>query len=533
MTIIHRARSQDGLTMIIALCVMLVTSLLLTGAFMAVNGDINVSHEDTIQKQAYYAALAGVQEYEAQLQANPNYWETCASPANIIPEKSNERYEIKLLVASSAGALKECSTTKPFESMIEKTGPQANTFRIESTGCAGLSELKNCNEGQSRANMATRKIVATFQVTGFLNFVYFTNREDEDPGLYNPPKAWKCQEPHGVRSEECQKITFVSGDAVKGPMHSNDAANVCGSPTFGRAAHNPLDAVEINGGTYPGGGCEGATYNTASKKFTKGLELIPPKGDTSLGIYVEKEDQFTGVTHLVLEGGKNQITVTNAGFNAGKPTPIPWPTNGLVWIKSTGEEEEAEACTYKYNPLNSDNAKEVTEETNCGNVYVSGTYSNSLTIGAANDLIINGSICPTTVNCKEVQVPTGTATLGLIASNYVRIYHPLTTPTCEGGSKNKEPGSLVNPLIYAAILSTDHSFVVDNYNCGNKLEELHVFGAIAQDYRGIVGTGGGGGTGYLKDYNYDDRLAVDEPPYFLSPLNAGWKIARVTAPTGG
>jgi hypothetical protein len=46
-----------------------------------------------------------------------------------------------------------------------------------------------------------------------------------------------------------------------------------------------------------------------------------------------------------------------------------------------------------------------------------------------------------------------------------------------------------------------------------------------------VGTSGG--TGYLKDYKYDERLAVDEPPYFLSPLNAGWKVARETSPSGG
>jgi hypothetical protein len=93
-------------------------------------------------------------------------------------------------------------------------------------------------------------------------------------------------------------------------------------------------------------------------------------------------------------------------------------------------------------------------------------------------------------------------------------------------------GSLENPWIYAGILSTTNSFVVDNFNCGEKqLGDLHVYGAIAQNYRGIVGTVGA--TGYIKDYKYDSRLAVDEPPYFLSPLNAGWKVARETSPTGG
>ena len=67
-----------------------------------------------------------------------------------------------------------------------------------------------------------------------------------------------------------------------------------------------------------------------------------------------------------------------------------------------------------------------------------------------------------------------------------------------------------NVWIYAAILSTKHSFLVDNYGCGESLEKLNVYGAIAQKFRGIVGTTGG--TGYIKNYNYDERLAVDEPP---------------------
>ena len=88
-----------------------------------------------------------------------------------------------------------------------------------------------------------------------------------------------------------------------------------------------------------------------------------------------------------------------------------------------------------------------------------------------------------------------------------------------------------NPYIYAAILSTSHSFLVDNWKCGEELGKLHVYGAIAQDYRGPVGVVGG--SGYLKDYKYDGRLATDEPPYFLAPLKAGWKVIRETAPTAG
>ena len=58
--------------------------------------------------------------------------------------------------------------------------------------------------------------------------------------------------------------------------------------------------------------------------------------------------------------------------------------------------------------------------------------------------------------------------------------------------------------------------------------ELNVEGAIAQKFRGPVGTGGGSGinSGYLKNYVYNDRLRYREPPYFLDPVQAQWRIAR-------
>jgi hypothetical protein len=131
------------------------------------------------------------------------------------------------------------------------------------------------------------------------------------------------------------------------------------------------------------------------------------------------------------------------------------------------------------------------------------------------------------VSGKLGSTPTGTAVLGLIATEYVRVYHPCS------GSNGK--GSLTSPWIYAAILATAHSWIVDNPRCGTPLGELNVYGAIGQNYRGVVGTGTATSvsTGYLKNYEYDDRLATDEPPYFLAPLKAGWKIVRETAPAPG
>ncbi|MEA2127102.1 MAG: hypothetical protein QOI80_3884, partial [Solirubrobacteraceae bacterium] len=59
---------------------------------------------------------------------------------------------------------------------------------------------------------------------------------------------------------------------------------------------------------------------------------------------------------------------------------------------------------------------------------------------------------------------------------------------------------------------------------------LQVHGAIAQRFRGTVGTGSGGSisTGYVKDYWYDNRLKYRSPPYFLDPVNSAWTLGRET-----
>jgi hypothetical protein len=63
-----------------------------------------------------------------------------------------------------------------------------------------------------------------------------------------------------------------------------------------------------------------------------------------------------------------------------------------------------------------------------------------------------------------------------------------------------------------------------------------VTGAIAQRYRGAVGQNQSSclptcttyTTGYIKDYNYDNRLRYRNPPFFIDPTNAAWHVLRAT-----
>ncbi|HTA40566.1 MAG TPA: hypothetical protein VK760_15895, partial [Candidatus Acidoferrales bacterium] len=401
------------------------------------------------------------------------------------------------------------------------------------------------------------------------------------------------------------------------------------------------------------------------KYTTEAESLLPPETDAEL--LESASYKFSGRTVIVLKSGSpNTMTVTNKGTTTTKE----FPQNGVVYV-----ENSSEGCSVtKYSPFDSDTV----HDTGCGDVYVSGTYTESLTIASADDVIVDGNI---TTSHESSGEPTGGAELGLIAENFVRVYHPVaetyevehytpktmtatgteclnevtekgtltsgkktitglsttsgftttgttkvsgtgipsgssvtkivttnasieissnatknetvtitfkvpasgysyysginkcaetaksgytfreselidtkacntfekTTETYASNSQceytntskgcdapnenasedtNNKWGSLENPTIDAAILSTKHSWIVDNYKCGEKLGELNVWGSIAQFWRGPVGTGGGSGTGYIKNYNYDQRLFTKEPPNFLSPVSTSWKLSR-------
>jgi hypothetical protein len=355
-----------------------------------------------------------------------------------------------------------------------------------------------------------------------------------DPTLYS--HTAKCEEYYegGKRSKECKTLIFAKNDSVYGPMHTDDAANVtCSNEViFGREKQSPPDVVEIDGGTWPSCGGSEPTYNTATKSYTKGPTLEAPESDSSLSFYVEHEPQqneLMGRTELILNGTTNEITVKDYNEEPAKSEKLvaaekklKWPANGLLYIHG-----RSFSCTYEFSDdssYKSDNTEEWEKEKGCANVYVQGTYSKSLTIGSENEVIVNGNVYPTSVAGSLGSAPSGTTTLGLIATRFVRVYHPCT-------NSGNQPGFMESPWIYAAILSTAHSFIVDNYQCGEQMENLNVYGAIGQKFRGPVGTVNN--SGYIKNYKYDGRLATDEPPYFLAPLKAGWRVARETAAAPG
>jgi hypothetical protein len=132
-----------------------------------------------------------------------------------------------------------------------------------------------------------------------------------------------------------------------------------------------------------------------------------------------------------------------------------------------------------------------------------------VTLASATDIVITGNVMRATTNDAAV--------LGMIADKFVRVRHYYQSSGCGEGTGTKV--SQIN----GAILALQHSFTVDQYDCGSNLGNLTVNGVLAQAYRGAVGQGS---SGYIKDYNYDNRFKGSTPPHFLTPTLSTWKISR-------
>jgi hypothetical protein len=508
-----RAGAEDGFTMATAMVALLVVSLAMAATVTAVNGDIKLTNNDLDHKRAYEAAKAGLADYAFHLNNDNAYWAKCTnvptpnavndvgSTANRrnVPGNTGASYALELIPATGKSV---CSTSDPVGSMIEQSGGISNgTFRIRSTGYSGDTK---------------QSIIASFKRASFLDYVYFTQYETSDPATYGSSSAIsqaysQCvkfyRDGRGSSSLPCTEIVFVSGEQINGPLHTNDELNICGSPTFGRTAADLIEVSSPPDG-YRSAGCGSTNPNFKGTFLTNAPVLTPPSTNDSLK-NVQGAAVYTGQTKIQLSG--SNMTVTT---NSGSTSTVPIPSSGVVYVANSS----TSACSTAYSPYTAT----YPNSSSCGNVIVNGTYSGQLTIAAENDIII-----------KDDLIRSGSGLLGLIANNFIRVYHPLTNnntsaSSCSGAGNGS--GSQSNIRIDAAMLAIQHSFIVDHYNCGNPLGTLTVNGAISQKFRGPVGTVSGTTpySGYSKNYTYDDRLRYLAPPKFLDPVESAWHMQRQT-----
>ncbi len=309
---LHPARGrEDGFAMILVVGVCFaLTIVALAGLGFATNGLTSARHEqDYVTAEA--AAQAGLQDFESHLNVCDTYWDStsgcyAASPANAA-----------LVTSNPTAASWSSAPTVPGTA---GTSPGRYVYRLVAGPLDATSRGTIRLEVWGHSKNVTRSLVADLQKTSFLNYIYYTDYEAQDPGsvpasypaytqtgcytdssghTYNcqfvgisastaqtacghhyyddgtGPRTTMTETVHLVPQTSGQgtafdyylrygcDISFAGGDVIKGPLHTNDAILIGGAARF----TSPQTETSWADGATPaptpgaryraGGGCSG------------------------------------------------------------------------------------------------------------------------------------------------------------------------------------------------------------------------------------------------------------------------------------
>ena len=292
----RRLAAEGGFTMLLALGILTITSLMIAGTFVAVDGETHLVQHDLDGKRAYLAARAGMNEFLYQLNQNPNYWQTCSNdiqptPIAVRPAAvTGEEYSFQPIWNPGFSA-SNCSTNA-IGALID---PGTGTLRLEFTGYSG-----------SGTTQVERGVVASFRKDSPLDFLWYTVYEAFDTSIGAAYSNCNAYYRAGTRSSNCD-INWVSGDAMHGPMYTQDQYLISQSnpsPTFGRNANDKIESLAP--GTNTSAICSGNTCRSANILGTPvwNAKLIQPPTDNSvLATDATNHGQtFNGTSTITISG---------------------------------------------------------------------------------------------------------------------------------------------------------------------------------------------------------------------------------------
>lgn len=541
-----RKLTDDGMALVSVMGALFVLTAFLLSTLAFAMQNMRPGRADQDAQRALAAAQAGIDDYVGRLNDNGNYWSlgnidttSCPTPPTVAqPSPCNVAFTTgrPLPGAGNAGA------TYKYTVLSSSSDTALTGFvRLRSVGSSGNSTV------------TSRTLTAKLRPSGFLQYIYHTDKEDLDPDLdpsLTAAEKAACArhwyDENGVAgrnasSGACTEIAFASGDNIRGPLHTNDAMSIgAGGVTFAdpRVETSWADPARLFYRSSNGG-----RPLTANAPFYSRPVTIPSSNDSLL----QQADPavaggvgcvYTGATKIVFTGTTMSVTSPNTAagvsvpsrcFNGAAPNkliaqaglaipPIIY-VKGLTGSCSSGSKGLPETGTFLTNEY-TDSSNYHGPAYNCalGNAFVSGVVNGQVTVASAQDLVVDGDLTQSDGSSGSDDL------IGLIPAHFVWVYHPVRAV-----SKNFQ-NMLDTPVtqIAAAILAVKDSFIVQNWDLGPRLSSpLTVDGAISQNFRGPVGTSAP--SGYVKNYVYDDRFARGvQPPYFLQPSSALWAAIKVS-----
>ncbi|ROP72401.1 hypothetical protein EDF19_1416 [Curtobacterium sp. PhB115] len=288
---------------------------------------------DTNYNKAIAAAYAGLSDYQGRLAADNayvNYGVRTAFSAT------------STFTADSTNKAFGVATNGTWASVVGSTD-QFYRYEVDNSDYATTGKVRLRVTG--KAGSTTRTIVVDLRGDGFVNYLYFTNYESQDPSLTGAGCTSNHRNDSDWTSSSCEAVTFASGDTLDGPVRTNDVITACGA-TFNSTVQDtgPADFFYTSKATSVDSACRSSTTFKGGKISTVGTLPMP---STNANM---KQEARTDITDKVAKPGCIYTGPTSITFLAGGKMRVvsPWTLKtqlqGTASGAITGGTENSALC---------------------------------------------------------------------------------------------------------------------------------------------------------------------------------------------
>ena len=522
---------------------------------------------------AYEGARAALDDYTYRINNTVGYtkWSNlavpCAGAATAQPDPANAAMNGWVAVPAATGNAQ---------------------YRYDVDASTWCSDGTVTVKARGKSGKAIRQIIGSIRKGQSVRNTYWSDYEEIDPAtIVNDPfvasgktAAGECSRhsyeptptsalrPDGSRGDTpgCTTINWNSGDALNGPLHTNDGILACGYPYFAgqtttgwsgvdattgmRYLNNPYctngayfktqigsqncTQANPNGEPCPSPLETFASYDPLRAMRDSVDPVRTPSTTGRLGcLYTGPTDIRVYDSTMVVSSPDTLATTLNPGCPASG-TSGPIPANRVVYVQDVPATQTTTACTVPVGgnlPQNPVGFPRPTDTTpygcRTGDLFIRGAINQrqSVTFASAGRTVITQQ---PGYYIEAGATPTNSM-IGLAPNTDLELYHPVTKAGLNAYDDLFSSVNCVGGHFYTrfSALVPNGAFRAQNFDKGERCQEISNVGSITNKYRGALGT-----TdqlhGWPKNYVYDIRLLTHSPPYFADPSSADWHQARIT-----